>query len=699
MKFFEELKRRKVFKAALAYFVFSWLLLQIVAIVFPMLQIPMGVQRWVLIALLIGFPAYLIFAYIYDWTPGGFKKTSEYQPKAEEARTTNKRSTQYIIFGLSLALLLMIADKVFNLTENMGTEKAKISTIAVLPFSHQSDDKEDTFFTSGIHEDLMTKLAGVKDFRIISKASVMPYADYEGDLKEVGKTLNAEYILQGAVRRWQNQVRLTVQLIESKSNQAIWSHEYDGKLDNVFDLQAEIATVLTHKLEANLSQDERNGIKEIPTQVLGAYDDYLKARHILNKPRSTYDDVNQSIALLDQAVAADAQFAEAWSLLVRAQSILYTKAIRVAGKEQEADRAKQKAKFALNKAKQLAPNQWEILRDEGIYYKNIEGDQVAALASFEKALEQNPSDVDTMRELVFIYFFLKDIDKSIEMLEKAFALAQTNGFLSYSLTFAYEFKGEYEKMVPLLERLQELYPEEKHYGVEAKYYTFLQDGSMESFRDFQESVKKSNAQNPWDERALKNMDMIVAMFNDEFDSFHEDWKGKHDSHIKDHGDWMCPMVTNDFINQARLLFEHEDGEEAKALLAQADEVVLKPMNPNSVCMFNPEVYIPKLDFLKGEVAVAEDKLEEITLPVLQNDLFPIGAVERSVLLEAVDMIHPDKVYYYYEQIVKNSLSMTSFESICADPWTYPNLLKDERFIAEVRADGRFVEFLGNYGFL
>ena len=128
-------------------------------------------------------------------------------------------------------------------------------------------------------------------------------------------------------------------------------------------------------------------------------------------------------------------------------------------------------------------------------------------------------------------------------------------------------------------------------------------------------------------------------------------------------------------------------------------MVLKPINPFSVCVFNPQVYLPKLDYLSGEKALAAEKIEKLTIPVLQNESFPLGAVERSVLLQAIDLIMPEKVFYYYEQIVKNSISMTSFESICADPWTYPNLIKEPRFVEEVRKDGRFVEFLETFGFL
>jgi TolB-like protein len=699
MKLIKELQRRNVFKGALAYVVFSWLLLQIVSIVFPILQIAMAYQRWVFIALLIGFPIWLVISWIYEWTPEGIRATAdaeEAQPPQPQAKT---RSARYIIFGLTLALALLLADKAFNLTDSVAGEGGKLSTIAVLPFTHQSASEEDTFFTEGVHEDLMTRLAGVKEFRIMSKSSVLPYREYEGDLKEVGRKLNADFIMQGSVRRWQDEIRISIQFIESQTDQVVWSHEYNGRLENLFALQADIATVISEKLQANLSLDEARELEAAPTENLAAYDDYLRARNLLNQPRASYEDITTAIALLENAVKADAGFVKAWALLVTANGEAYNQLSKLEGQEARMQEVREASELALEKAKSLAPSSWDVLSEEGVYYMLIEKDPLKALKAFEQALEQNPSDVLTMRNLSQLYVSFGELDKALDILERAFTLTQTNGFISYGLSFIYELKGEYGKMVPFLERLAELYPEQKHYLVEAAYYKFLESGSQEAFESFRQRVETSNAENPWDERAIKNMEMTVAMFSGEFDAYHRDWKGKHQAHIADHGDWMCPLVANDFINQSRLLLEHQQEGEAAAILEEVRNIVLKPINPNSVCVFNPQVYLPKVDFLSGEPEVAAQKIEALALPVLQNESFPLGAVERSVLLQAVDLILPEKVYYYYEQVVKQTISMTSFESICADPWNYPNLIKDPRFIAEIRQDGRFVDFLQANGFL
>lgn len=699
MKLFKELKRRNVFKAAISYLVAAWVILQIVAIVFPILQINLVFQRWIFIALVIGFPAWIVFAYIYEWTPEGFKQTSKVAEDEHAQKTINRRSNQYIIAGLSLAIILLLADKVFHLTANMGPGTVKQSTIAVLPFSHMSNEGEDEFFTDGVHEDVMTKLAGIHDFRIISKSAVMPYRDFEGDLKELGDRLKAQYFLEGSVRRWQDQVRITVQLIDANSSQVLWSHEYDGELENVFELQSSIATEITQKLQANLTNKEKKNLETAPTTVLAAYDDYLKARYILNKPRTTYDDLMQTIELLDQAVDADGKFTKAWTLLVQAHSERYSKLSKVGGREEEMEQAKQAAEIALNKSKKLAPDNWEVLSNEGFYNYHIKGDKIAAMRSFEKAIEENPSDLSSILQLGQIYITIGEVKKATSIAEQGFEIAQTNGLISYHLTMLYEIQGQYQKMVPLLERLYDIYPEDEHYLVESKYYQFLQDGKLSSYKAFKNSVKTANAEDSWDERAIKNMDMVVAMFDGDFEKYHTDWEGKHARHIQGHGEWICPLVANDHVNHAKLLLDHRDGNAASEILAEVKNIVQRPINLNSVCIFNPDAYLPKLDYLMGDTAVAKQEIENVIMDIIQNDNFPTGAVERSVILEAVDMIMPEKVYYYYDLIVKNTISLTSFESICADPWTYPNLIKDPQFIAEVKTDGRFVEFLESYGFL
>ena len=699
MNLFEELKRRNVIKAAISYLVLAFALLEAADIVFPIIGADPGAVRIILILATVFFPVWLVFAYIYEWTPNGFKKTDNVATADSVSHTTSKRLNRWIIGGLSLAIVLLVADRVFNVSGDLMQTQPETKTIAVLPFSHLSADAEDEFFTAGIHTDLLVKLASVHDFRLISKSSVMEFKDFEGDLSQVGQRLKARYILQGTVRRFQNQVRITVQLAESASSQVIWSDEYDEELKNVFELQSKIATQITGKLQANLSSSEKQGIEQRATTNLSAYDDYLKATYIINRPRPVYDDMKEATRLLDRAVAADPKFAKAWAALVQSNGELYRMLGFDAARIAEREQVKASVEKALKQAKSLSPDGWQVLREEAVYQLNIADDPLEALRLFDKAVERNPSDVYSMHQASLLYGQFGNVEKSLPLLEKAFELSPTTGPYSFFLSFAYEVYGKYDLLIEHLERLIELYPDDDTYPVELKYFQFLNNGKLSAFREFEQALNGTTVSTPWDERALKNKQMIVAMFNNRFETYHDQWAGRHDSHQRSHGNKICPMVANDFINHARMLKEQDHEEEALEIIGQIEGIPIMPVNLNTVCQFNSDTYLTKIELLTGDTLRAKELLEQTVLASIENKSIPIGAVEKTVTLQAADLIAPERIYYYYELLTKQAFSFTSFESICSDPWTYPNLIKDPQFVEEIKADGRFVEFLTHFGFL
>ncbi|MBO3697661.1 hypothetical protein [Roseivirga sp. E12] len=698
-KFIQELKRRNVIKATISYVVFSYAILQIASLLIGILELDKGINKIVLIVLIIALPLWIVFAYIYEWTPSGFKKTDSIAEEKSIHEATSKKLNHYIIAGLFLLIILLVADRVFDFTGNIVNKPDSTQVIVVLPFTSEGEDEEE-FFSSGIHNDVMTRLSNIHDFRIIASSAVAEYKNYEGDLRTIGDRFDANYVLQAAVRKNGQRVRVTAALINAKNNQTAWSNVYDGELSDVFELQSDISIKIANQLEANLSEEEKDELKAFPTDNISAYEDYLLARHTVTKPNAGYDEFNQGLIILERAVAADPKFTNAWTLIAEIHSVRYDILKRDPNNQEEAEKAKEATYEAFKVAQALAPNNPDLLSTQAFIFKNIEQDPLKALSAFEKAIEQNPSDYISLKEAAFLYTFFDQPIKSKEALEKAFALTQDNGPISFQLTFAYEVLGEYEKMVPILEKLAKYYPKEKHYLVDAKYYQFLKDGKLSSFNDFKATLESTTTEFPWDERAVKNKEMVVAMFNNEFEKYHDKWEGHMASHTADgHNGWVCPMVANDNLNQARLMLTMGDPTEGQKMLNEVESIVLKPINLYSVCTFDPDIYLPKLDFLKGDTELAKQKLDEVVLRVIKNKSFPTGAVERAVLVQASDMIDPDKVYTYYKQVTDNSVSFISFEAICAEPWTYPNLIKDPRFQEEIRKDGRFVEFLSTFGFL
>jgi TolB-like protein/tRNA A-37 threonylcarbamoyl transferase component Bud32/Tfp pilus assembly protein PilF len=572
-------------------------------------------------------------------------------------------------------------------------------TIAVLPFRDLNEDEETAFFTNGVHEDVMTKLASLKDVKVISRTSVMGFTDGATSLPEIGKRLGARYIVEGSVRRADDQVRIMARLVDATTDQGLWSESYDRELVDVFALQSAIAQEIARTLEFTISPAEREQLDEIPTAVVEAYDSYLKARSILNRPWLDYDQIAEARAFLEQATESDPEFAAGWALLARAESERVAKLRELDDRDAEVRAASEAAARALARARQMAPSSVETLKAEGYFLERVERDTVSAMSSFDEVLEVLPYDSETLFFQSMVYFKLGQMDRVIDKLEHAYDVDNANGLLIYGLTFAYEASHRYAEMAPFFEQLLELEPERTHYRVQAKYYQFLADGSLESFRAFEDAVRNVELTAQCNVRTVQNLEMVVAMFNDEFDRYARAWAGKWDSHHRGHGNWACPAQINDEANHAALLQRYGDAELAKTIIARAKSSSVRPYTEMSVCIFDKAAFKPKLDHMSGELDIARTEFEEAVPGILSNDTFPRGAVEKAVLLETADMVAPDRVYSLYREITEAPVSLVSMESVCANPWTFPNLIADPRFIKDVRRDGRFVEFLEQYGLM
>jgi serine/threonine protein kinase/tetratricopeptide (TPR) repeat protein len=610
----------------------------------------------------------------------------------------SRRGGRRIGIAVAAVLALVLAAAVV-LRPWQSASSTEAVTVAVLPFEDQGSDDENAFFASGVHEDVMIKLGGLRDLRVISRTSVLQFKDHHGDLRSIGKRLGARYIVEGTVRRAGDQVRVSAQLIDAETDQSLWSQSYDRELTNVFAVQSDIAREIARTLEAKISPAEEATLDAVPTVVMAAYDEFLRARSLLNASWVRYGELETAIGYLESAVELDPRFVDGWALLTEAECQHVERLRSFEDREADLQTATDLAESALNRVRELAPGSPAALRAEGVYLDVVEEDPVAALRVFDRVLALDPDDVATLIYQAQIFFHMGELDRMIDNLERAYALDSANGGLVFALTFAYEFDHRYADMVPFFERLLELEPEKTHYGVQARYYAFLADGSLESFRAFEEAVQSAPFTEQCDQRTVQNRDMVVAMFNDDFPTYIDDFEGKWDRHHANHGNWSCPAILNEEANIAYQLIQHGEGERAEAIISTARESTTRPYNENSVCIFDKAAYAPKLDFMNGDPETARREFDESVPRIMNNDAYPRGAVERAVLLQTADMVAPDRVYSLYREIVEKPNSLVSMETICADPWTYPNLLRDPRFVAEVREDGRFVAFLEHYGLL
>lgn len=333
--FFVELKRRKVYRVAVAYAVASWLLIQIATQVFPFFEIPNWAVRLVVIVLVLGFPIALILSWIFDLTPQGIRRTDD-----------SDRSLAQPQIGPQAAR---------NIPEK---------SIAVLPFENLSDDKENDYFAAGVHDDILSNLAKVADLKVISRTSVQQFKSGARNLREIGLALGVAHILEGTARRAGNRIRVNAQLIDARSDAHLWGETFDREITDLFALQSELAQRITQALRANLSTREKTNLQTHPTRDILAYELFLRARDLYHWAGSgySYDKGADALRLIDEALKRDPQFALAYALASRLHSELFWFGYDKSGSRLE------KAKAAADAALKLQPDLGEAHLANAFYY-------------------------------------------------------------------------------------------------------------------------------------------------------------------------------------------------------------------------------------------------------------------------------------------------------------------------------------------
>lgn len=305
-KYFKELKRRNVIKAAVAYIVFAWLLLQVAELVLPIVGAPEYSMKLLLLMLSVGFPLWVIFAWVYEITPEGLKKTREVSETESITSRTGNKLNKVIITVLSL-VILVLAYQLFGkpIVESDTSDKS----IAVLAFADMSPQKDQEYFSDGISEELLNLLAKNPDLRVVSRTSSFSYKNKAVTAEQIGQELNVGYILEGSVRKSGNTLRVTAQLIDTGSGAHIWSDTFDRDHSDVLRIQDEISNIVSQKLEITLlGRDKEN--REVDPE---AYTLYLKARYLNNK--TTQQGMIEAEPLIKEAISLDSTYAPFYSLL------------------------------------------------------------------------------------------------------------------------------------------------------------------------------------------------------------------------------------------------------------------------------------------------------------------------------------------------------------------------------------------------
>src|SRR3989475_5502894 len=281
--FFGELKRRNVYKVAAAYAIVGWLLVQITTQVFPFLEIPNWVVRLVIALVAIGFPIALVIAWAFEITPQGIERT-EVADTMPLAAGQKKHAWIYVaIVGAVLSIGLFFLGRYGFRNGTSSSSELPLKSIAVLPFDNLSEEKGNAYFAEGIQDEILTRLAKVADLKVISRTSTQHFKSAPDNLPQIAKQLGVANILEGSVQKSNDQVRVTVQLINAPTDTHLWAEIYDRKLTDIFAVESDIAKTIADTLQAKLTGSEKISIAKTPTANTEAYELYLKGRFFWNK--------------------------------------------------------------------------------------------------------------------------------------------------------------------------------------------------------------------------------------------------------------------------------------------------------------------------------------------------------------------------------------------------------------------------------
>jgi TolB-like protein/Tfp pilus assembly protein PilF len=450
--FFGELRRRNVYKVAVAYAVVAWLLVQAASILFPTFEAPAWAMKVFVAIVVLGFPIALILAWAFELTPEGIKRAEDVDLNESITRSTG-RKLDFLIIGILVIIIGVFAYQRFGPTKKIPATAPElpVKSIAVLPFENLSRDPDNAFFTDGVQDQILTNLAQIADLKVISRTSVMQYkSGAPRNLREIGQQLGVARVVEGSVQRAGNRVRVNAQLLDARNDAHLWAQTYDRDLADVFAIQSEIAKAIADQLQAKLSHNEKRAIEQPPTSDVTAFDLYSRAKNlILTTPFSAMGAPNlrQAVDLLNQAVARDPSFFEAYCQLAHAHESLYA----VVGLDHTPARLAL-AEAALQAATRLRPDAAEthLARAQYLYFGLRDYD--GALAELDIARRTLPNDPRVPELTGYIARRRGKQEEGLRNLERAVELDPRNFFTLQQIALSYVLLRRYSDAAAFLDR-------------------------------------------------------------------------------------------------------------------------------------------------------------------------------------------------------------------------------------------------------
>jgi TolB-like protein len=457
-----ELKRRNVFRVAIAYVVASWVLLQVADLFMGYVEAPHWVMHVLMFFTALGFVVAMIVAWVYELTPEGIKREKDIRRGESVTVQTGRKLDRVIIAFLAVAVVVLLyrqsAPELGNEPElaaptppHESQQATKLEpvekSIAVLPFVNMSDDPGNEYFSDGISEELLSLLAKIPELRVISRSSAFAFKGEKIKAPEVAQKLNVDHVLEGSVRKAGSRVRITAQLIEAHTDTHLWSETYDRTLDDIFAIQDEIAVAVVDALKVTLL-GEAPKTREVDPE---AYTLYLQAKHLYSQ--GTDDNLMQSTAMLQKVLALAPDYAPAWCALgrnhmERVRTLLISR-----------DEGLALVREALNQALRIDPNYAEAHANLGNWAIHYESDLETAAHHLQKALSLEPANDEVLRRAASLAWALGRFDQGHVIDKYLVANDPLNSMHLNNLAFGHLYLGQPEETIAAAKTALILSPE------------------------------------------------------------------------------------------------------------------------------------------------------------------------------------------------------------------------------------------------
>ena len=464
MRFFSELKRRNVYKVAVAYAVVAWVLIQLGSIVFPTFGAPAWVMKVFIALVVLGFPIALLFAWAFELTSEGIRRAEDVD--LAERHSRGGAWIYIALIGVALSITLFFVGR-YTASNSKSTDVSEKS-IAVLPFESLSEDKANAYFAEGIQDEILARLSKIADLKVISRTSTQKYKSAPAtNLREIAQQLGVAHVLEGTVQKAADQVRVTVQLINALNDSHLWAESYDRKLVDLFQVESEIAQKVAGSLEAKLTGREKQQIATRGTKNTEAYDTYLHALALVQA--QSVEDTQKFVELSGRVVELDPNFMEGWALLTLAETQLYLIPDHTAARLE-------RARHAAERTMQLGPDTAEAHRAMGVYYYCLR-EYDRALAELALAKERAPNNADVQFYIGLVQRRHDQVPQSIESMLAAAKLDPLNIDIWTNIARTYRGLRQFEQARRMFDHALAIRPHEFDVAIE-KAEAFLAEGDL-----------------------------------------------------------------------------------------------------------------------------------------------------------------------------------------------------------------------------